>query len=435
MLKDIIQTIPSSTPQATICITEVESVRNNIASLAYCSVDLGDITDYLTDISHYHFLSLNMENMEWNNPDALYLWVETGYRTPSGENIMISLLRQSFLEDCLYRGYFVGTAGTLVQSILKYRKTGIHPILKKYQDFCSLVNLADENPVKQVEIDVGEEDSDTSTQDTSDDTKFIDDDLEDVIPNTNDEQQGFHSLVATLTQQLLVNPFRSDSGVAYYLNMISARINELMNSGCESELIVDKTKKYVVVNSGLLNEYGNLIQILYEKRESQYAPIVILSSKQQLISFGFKKKDINKQIGPIRFADESLKFEATFEDFDISDYNIHHIVKERYGRIKTAIGGDNIPSEKLTQTIISELKKGLELCVVDSKYAKAIYSCKRQSVSWCLPCRIKASFQEKPELIMVIRQTGEFFSVKTVLPYDDDVYNKTKCMRLYSDIW
>lgn len=429
-MKDVIQKIPGVVPASQICISEIESVRNNIASFAFCSVEIELVEQSTLNADNYYFISSEFKLLSWDNPDAIYLWLDTGYKTPKGEPVFISLLRQSFLSDVLYKGYYVGTANTLVKYILQYKQSTMKSIQADFDAFCKRFKQVDDNTEDSSVLGSGEPES----------RGFIDDDIDDaeieyIIPKVT----GFRSLVISLNSQLIVNPFISEAGLAYYLNIIGSRINDLINDLIESRneqnIITIESKRYVVINSGLLNEYGNLIQLLYERSGNQYTPLIALSSKQQLVRLGFAKSEINRTLKPIWFAENNINFHATFDDFDITDQNINHIVKERYDRIKIAVGGDDIPFEKITQTIISELRKGLELCAVDSNYAKALYSCKRHSISWCLPCRIRVGFQEPPELVIVISQVGEFMTLKTVLAYDDYLRDRLKCLRLYSNEW
>ena len=66
---------------------------------------------------------------------------------------------------------------------------------------------------------------------------------------------------------------------------------------------------------------------------------------------------------------------------------------------------------------------------------KPIYSGETGTISWLMPFHIKRTLIEEPELVIVIRKVDEFFEIKTILPYDDEIKDRITASALYSKIW
>ena len=56
----------------------------------------------------------------------------------------------------------------------------------------------------------------------------------------------------------------------------------------------------------------------------------------------------------------------------------------------------------------------------DPAYAKPSYSTLTGSISWMIPLHINRELIEEPELVLVLRKAGEFYEIKTIIPYDDE---------------
>jgi hypothetical protein len=71
----------------------------------------------------------------------------------------------------------------------------------------------------------------------------------------------------------------------------------------------------------------------------------------------------------------------------------------------------------------------------DRNYAKPTYSSKTKTISWMMPLHINKELTEEPELVLVIRRSGDFYEVKTIIPYDDDMKDKITALSLYNGLW
>ena len=138
-------------------------------------------------------------------------------------------------------------------------------------------------------------------------------------------------------------------------------------------------------------------------------------------------------IKPINFFDGEEVFEATIDDFDINTKSLTHIINERRSRFPESI--QNIPDDNLAARVKNALELGLKLAARDKTYVKASFSGKYRGIAWMMPLHINSSFADEPELVLVVNKQGEFFEIKTILPYDDEVMDRITAMTLYSKLW
>ena len=78
----------------------------------------------------------------------------------------------------------------------------------------------------------------------------------------------------------------------------------------------------------------------------------------------------------------------------------------------------------LATKINNALDLGLKMQLRDSSFAKPSYSTLTGTISWMIPLHINREFTEEPELVLVLRKAGEFYEIKTILPYDDETKDK-----------
>jgi hypothetical protein len=42
---------------------------------------------------------------------------------------------------------------------------------------------------------------------------------------------------------------------------------------------------------------------------------------------------------------------------------------------------------------------------------------------------------EEPELVLVVRRNKEFYEIKTIIPYDDELKDRITALSLYNGLW
>lgn len=88
-----------------------------------------------------------------------------------------------------------------------------------------------------------------------------------------------------------------------------------------------------------------------------------------------------------------------------------------------------------TGQIMNALERGIKMQRRDRSFAKASYSGKSGTISWFMPLHIDAPLSEDPELVMVVRRSGDFYEIKTILSYDDELKDRITALSLYSKLW
>ena len=114
---------------------------------------------------------------------------------------------------------------------------------------------------------------------------------------------------------MYVTTFRKQSNVVRCLDFID---------------FIENSKRYAVVNTGLLNEYKEDVYIIYQYHvgKNMYIPYKIIRSKQDWIENDFSRDVIGK-VAPIRFYEGSNFIgHISYEDIDIPDGVFNQILKE-----------------------------------------------------------------------------------------------------------
>ena len=251
-----------------------------------------------------------------------------------------------------------------------------------------------------------------------------------VAPSTNPAE----GMARDIFDHLLINNWKSVSGLERYLKIIGNRLVELHNEG-NTKYFIENSKRYAVVNTGLLNEYKEDVYIIYQYHvgKNMYIPYKIIRSKQDWIENDFSRDVIGK-VAPIRFYEGSNFIgHISYEDIDIPDGVFNHILKENKSRIE-AIVGDGHSNDFIADRIRESINISIKMLERDPGYVKPSYSTEA-GLSWFMPLHIQKSFSEEPEFVMPLVKDGEFYTIKTILPYDDEIKDRFTAVSLYSARW
>jgi hypothetical protein len=272
-----------------------------------------------------------------------------------------------------------------------------------------------------------------------------------IFQNTNTEQSEEHAeknseknehipavpkeITNSVIELLLINNWKTTNGLDRYLKVIGCRLQQLVDQKKSSYYILNNIKS-AVVNTGLLNKFGADIYIMYRYHVTGnvYVAYKIIESKTDYLENGFTKEQISQNVLPINFFDEGEEmFVATLEDFDVNHRSLMHIIEDRRDRFPENVR--NLSANTIATKINNALDLGLRMQKRDRNYAKPSYSSKNKTISWMLPLRINRELTEEPELVLVIRKSKEFFEIKTIIPYDDDMKDKITALSLYNGLW
>ena len=141
-------------------------------------------------------------------------------------------------------------------------------------------------------------------------------------------------------------------------------------------------------------------------------------------------------ITPITFFDDYSEMylkNVEFEDFDISQKSLRHILEERRDRFPEDVA--MLSDDVLANKIDISLRIGIKMLQRDMTYARPSYSGKLEKICWLMPLYINRSFSEEPELVMVISKEEYYYEVKTIYAYDDTIKDRITSMELYRIGW
>jgi hypothetical protein len=217
--------------------------------------------------------------------------------------------------------------------------------------------------------------------------------------------------------------------------VIGCRLIQLIEQDNQQYYVLNNIKS-AIINTGLLNQFGADIHILYRYNVTQklYIAYKIIESKKDYIDNGFTKEQTLHEIVPINFFDEGEEvFDVTIDDFDVNHRSLLHIIEERRERFPQNV--QSLSDNTIATKINNALELGLKMQKRDRNYAKPTYSSKTKTISWMMPLHINKELTEEPELVLVIRKNGDFYEIKTIIPYDDNLKDKITALSLYNGLW
>lgn len=401
-------------------ITGIQLVKENIEKHADAQIDLDKMKQFIIEQNAIFHFNDKLKITEQNDADTKMAWIDSGYCTPEGKPIFISLLKKW---NDYYSGFFVGPAYFLKKGMCdklndKFTEKAIEKNYKRFNDEYYPQHIQ-QRTIQHIE---GEKK------------------VEERKPlNFNNSTNSFPQKLSNVTNQifdsLLFQNWNSISGLDRYIKIMGRRIGQLVEKKKEQYYVINNLKS-VIVNSGLLNTWGKDHLILYKYNETYktYIAEEVIESKQAYLDNDFSKEQSSRDLQPISFFEEDEKrFVPTIEDFDIDLKSLTHIVHERKDRFPASLQQES--DNKIVDVIKSTLERDLQMQARDNSYAKAHYSGKTGRISWLLPWHIDAKLTEEPELVMLIDKTENFYKIKTVLIFDDDLKDKITSLSLYRKYW
>ena len=370
------------------------------------------------------FFDSDMKRKQENEQNIKRAWIDTGYETLNHESIFIALVNYTEY----YTGYFIGTAKFLLNGILN--KQYSRKISENFKAFMKKYNLIKAERINKDDTEDIEES--TPTVDMSSDSNMIL--LEQYREFDEENSKQLSDVTIEIFNNLLFPGWKSIEGLDTFIKTVGRRIEQLVENG-RTEYYVSNKLGSVIVNTGLLDMYGNDYFVMYRKhlKTNNYVAYKIITAKADYLDEEFTYEQIKKAIVPISFMDKDGEkdFTPRFADFDINMRCLNHILSERIHRFPEHL--QKCSTEYLAQSVIQSLIQALKIQERDSSYARPIYTSGR--ISWLFPLRVGTHITDSPELVMVIRKNGNFYELKTILPYNDEVKDKITATSLYRKMW
>lgn len=373
-----------------LAISDVEKTLYLINSHFATETTVEEIKDrvqFLSNVVYYFNDDLRITTRE----RALFAWVDTGVKTNNGEIVWLHCIKSYGVFYCklLGSGDFLTTKISLCSPHnVKTLRKNIHDFLAKYQ--------------KQ----------------------------DNTIPVLQEDSCEAEPLVLEIKEKLLFDNWKTPTGLQTALLIYGARAKELVSKN-RHEFYVKNNKGSVIINTGLLDKFGEPIYVMYRHNlaRDSYLPYLHIINKSQYIENNFTKED-TRPLRPISFDGQDMPlFSTNLMDYDT---NFEHCVSERRDRFPDSV--KDATDLYLSQRIRSELELGLKIHK-SGGYAKPNYKPKEQELQWLLPLHINTAIHEEPELVMAIRRRNGFYEVATILSYDDSIKDKIRAVQPYENLW
>lgn len=425
-----------------IIIDDIDKLMEHLEILSGDkNVNINEIVEFIKKEKYTKFyFDKHFKSVDSNDKTVRYLWLDTGYKSEKEEPIFLSFAKT----EEKFIGHFCGNTHFLVKKFIESGFFGNHRSIstnkkffkQKYQRKIEARNTNITESNQTIEK--------APVYETALSQYIREDDIElnkEIYLEKNDysKRKYWNSNLLKITEEiyemLLINNWNSKNGLDRYIKIIGTRIVQLLSKNSDEYYIINNLKS-VIINTGLLDKFGFDIKVLYRQNITYgfYVPYKVLGSKQDYMEEGFTKEQIAKEILPISFFDNGQRtFNPTIEDFDINIRSLYHIIEERRDRLPESV--KEVSEAWLATKINNELEIGLKIQQRDPNYAKPCYSTKTGHISWMLPLRLNSELNEEPELVLVIRKAKDFWEIKTILPYDDEIKDKQMCLSLYSHLW
>lgn len=385
-------------------IIDEDNVKNELERLLDCEVNIDYVCKSAAVNNKYYFDKV-LKEVEEEKADLV--WLDTGLMA-TGKTIYISLLHK----DDYFSGFFVGTADYLVKGMCNRDPYSVRKLTDNLLKFKNRnkpaipLQVPDHPPlIKPREEAVGRA-------------------CNDCVSVAAD----------SIFDNLLFPTWKSKEGLKRFLKVLGKRATDLVARE-QAEYFVMNEQNEIIVNTGMMDSFGNDVLALYKcSAQNDYVFNALVQSKSDIIKSGFTKQQALVAIEPISFfdADEDT-FTPVMDDFDVNSFSLVHIVQGRRNRFPESM--QSLSDEQIAGRLMIELERGVKIQQRDGSYAKAHYSATERKISWLMPLHVNTKLTEDPELVMCISKQEEFYKVKTILTYNDEMKDKITAVSLYRDVW
>lgn len=300
--------------------------------------------------------------------------------------------------------------------------------------------------VKEIEKDSANEDCDIDSCDEQDILNDLDHDNTVKTESEKYRMQIKNDIINDIYERLLIKEnwkYNSKSRLGFYLRGVclftwrEQKSNPDLIKG--NGYTFSDDKKYCIINTGLIDTYGNFIYLIDHSPSIPdfYAKVVsIMYNKAVLLNMGFDIHNVKYLPMPIKFVDDQreLIFDAQYDDFDLDDTShLFHIINERIGRFPDKYANES--PLYICERIKSAIRQAIMISKTDYKYVIPKYDFSRKTIQFLIPLYLDNTPDTSPELTIVVgKQHNNIWSIFTVL-YSDDAYDDARLISRASDSW
>ena len=400
-----------------LIISDVKEFIDQASERTKEDVEIEKVVDYInTEKGTIYYFGNDMAMRD--DPESMYVTkcaIDTGLIDTDCKPLFLILLR----EGNVFRGYFIMTINYMFDTYsAKYFRGNMSKLKDRKNEFYVEYN---KKKAEREEKFIAFDKVDPAAADTAKEVK----DEQDVSPVTR-----------RVSGMMDSNDFTSVKGLDSHIKVIGSKIKYVIDNKLTAYYIQNELND-VIVNIGLRDRFGNSILLMYRYniKYATYFPEDIITSKAKAVQCNFRKDQLaGFNPAPISFIiieGEEGHISDNIDDYDISYESLVHIIYDRRDRFPA--GSEDYTDRDLAMKIKAALADGVERCKLDMSYAKPIFSSKRGEMEWALPLKIFSN--DEPELILIIRKCEEFYEVKTVLQYDEQVKDRIRSSSMYQSDW
>lgn len=410
-------------------MNDMEEVNKRFVNIKGFYPDWDAVDDFLkkeTETKIFYFDDV-LKKVQQDDKKAMYAWLDTGYCLHQDDPVFLALVNNKAGQ---YIGHFLGTGEFLMNGMCQRNPYDMKTITQNYKYFC----------MKYKKI-IGRRNEKIHLGDESIGTQVMKEALQDVVikpektPILNDTVPNQRTeITQEIYDGLLYPNWKSIDGLDTYIKVIGRRLTQLIEQD-KTEYYVLNHIKSAIVNTGLMDQYGTdyLVLYKYHVKKDCYVATRVIHSKLDYLDEKFTREQSNIQLKPISFFDDDQPqwLDATIDDLDFNTRCLHHVVERSAERLPESF--KDLSTDRITRILMNAIELGFHFLEKDKNCAKAIYS--GGKISWLLPFRVNVNCNEEPELVIVISKNNEFYEVKTILPFDNEIKDKITSLSLYRQWW
>lgn len=401
-----------------IYLDDINDVISRVERLSGNEILESELIEHIKNPSHYWYFDSKLNVKDSTDiQNIIYLWIDTGYVDRNFNPIFISLLNKCGT----FSGKYVGHTSFLSKVAKSFFDQNSHDIENNIKKFINKYNAkSSKGSISHINCS------------------------SEVFSLSSDRQKDTIevSLADNLYKDLLYPTFRTSQGLDRYLKICGSRMWDLVNEKKSQYYIYNKDKTEIIINSGLINKYTEDVFIIYSIHLGikSFKPVEVVQGKNNMLMHNFTKEQTTqmKSLSPINFFNDNQSrfLEAKYDDFDLNYANLNHVLNERRMRFPENIQA--LSDAEIVNKINMNLEFGLKILHRDPFFAKASYSgnIKHKGIAWMLPLYLNSVYGTgNPELVMLIVKVGDFYEIKTVLNYDENIEDRAIATNLYKYMW
>lgn len=366
------------------------------------SIDLQELGKRADDRNNIRYFTENLSREVYDERFAKYLFVDTGYTFMKTYPVYFSFTKDKLGQ---WVGCFVGTEKYIIESASSNRRK------------INNANSVNVNCLKSTGSQSQTEDGEPESKNT--------------VSDNNDLE-----LADTLKHRLKESESCNCEALERYISGLAVRVFNNYNTTESNEYcIVNADNTKVIVNSGIVDKYGQDIYIMFTKESTMLTDAKLVKSKSDAYNnYAFSKVDLSRELDVVKFYSsyEDLFFNFCEEDIDVDMWGLDHITEERMCRFPEE--AEKLSKEELCVLIRNAVYDAVRIAKRDAYYCVPVYFLKMDKICFAIPLYINRCKDNKPQLAVILSKEKGFVRVKTVLSISD-VQSNSKSFSLSGNKW